>query len=172
MSTSMRLGRRSLLLALLGWLTWLAAPVPCARASAFDLMSGQWEGRPETQPEQGPFLFELGPSPSRRFSLCRLAAAGFNAELIATGSYQVTANEGDPHVTLTVERIYQPAANQEQPSADFAGWTLQTGATATCVLSGGTPQLLLDATDPTDGSRKVRFLMLPLGSQSLERKSS
>lgn len=133
--------------------------------SPFELLPGHWEGKPEGVEAPPSYMFEVGPGTNRRFTVARLASTETDVAVVATGSYAVTANKGQPHVSLTVERIYSPDTGEEQDTADFSGWKLQTGQVARVIMDyEDTRTMLLDTFDPETLAPLVRFRMHTLGA--------
>lgn len=148
---------RSLLLAL-----FLANA--CWAAEWFGLRPGYWEGKPEGADTERSYMFEMGPPTDRRFTFAAVAPDGSHAEVVASGMYEVTANEGEPHLTLHVERIYRPETGQDEASAEFSGWTLETHEEARVILSEQGNEMLVHALHPESLAPLVRFRLRALGA--------
>lgn len=135
-----------------------------AAFAAEELLPGHWEGKPEGVESVRSYMFEVGPPTHRRFTFAAVAPNGFQTEVVASGTFEVTDDVEDHHLTLHVERIYQPESGQEQSSAEFAGWTLQTHEDAAVILREQGTDMALEALEPASRALLVRFRMRLLGA--------
>jgi hypothetical protein len=132
-----------------------------------ELRPGHWEGKPEGVDSQRSYMFEVGPPTDRRFTFASVSVDGTHAEVVASGMYEVTADEGEPHLTLHVERIYRPETGQDELSAEFSGWTLAAHEDARVVLTERGNEMLVDALAPDSSALAVRFRLRALGATPL-----
>lgn len=151
---------------------WFQAPLLCLAlltgswSSPIGVMPGQWEGKPEDQEAPPSYMLDVGPPANRRFTFVRIATEQSAARLVATGTYAVTGDRGQNHLSFSVERIYSPESGQDLEQADFSGWQLHTGQVARVYLDFQGNDLLMETYQPAESPLPVaRFRLRALGAE-------